>query len=115
VQASLTPEVPKELREAGKGRKGRLVIEGEDGGVFYLLWNGKELVEEDTDEDVRNDFIMHSTTLLDLATGELGVREAVAARLITITGDRSIYDTEDVTQLLEKLQSNIIESIKVKK
>lgn len=107
IQSKLSAEVPIEIRKAGAGRKGRLVIESEDGGVFYLRWDGRELIEDDEETDVRNEFYMHSQTLLDLITGELGTREAIAARLIRITGDRSIYDTEDIMNLLEQLQTKI--------
>ena len=112
LQGKFSPMVPIEIKQAGKGRKGRLFIEGEDGGVFYLRWNGTELVEEDNPEDVRNDFYMHSQTLLDLATGELGISEAIAARLITITGDRSLYDMADIMQLFEKLQDRLVMALK---
>jgi len=48
---------------------------------------------------------------LDLTSGELAVREAVAARLIKVTGDRSLYDTEDIMKLLEELQRNLVRAI----
>lgn len=113
IQDRIAPNVPREIRQAGAGRKGRLFIDGEDGGIFYLRWDGKELVEDKDDEGVRNDFYMHSQTLLDLSTGELGVREAIAAGLIRVTGDRSLYDQEDIAKLLEQLQVKITHSIGV--
>jgi len=113
IQDRIAPNVPGDIRKAGAGRKGRLFIDGEDGGIFYLRWNGKELVEEEDASGVRNDFYMHSQTLLDLATGELGVREATAAGLIRVTGDRSLYDQEDIAKLLEQLQSKITRALGV--
>lgn len=114
IQYRFAPMVPVNIKQASAGRKGRLVIEGEDGGIFYLRWTGSELIEEDNPDDVRNDFVMHSQTLLDIATGELGVREAIAARLITVSGDRSIYDTEDIMALLEQLQLKITKVVSAK-
>lgn len=114
IQARVSGEVPIELKQAGAGRKGKLTILGDDGGTFYLHWNGEELVEMDNPDDVRNEFIMHSQTLLDLATGELGIREAAAAMLIKVTGDRSLYDSEDIVQLLEKLREKIVQAIQDK-
>jgi len=104
VQDRLTIEVPPAMKQAGAGRKARIIIEGEDGGEMLLKWTGDRLTEERSPDGVRNDFIIHAQTLFDLATGELGAREALAARLVTVTGDRSIYDQEDIVKLFEKLQ-----------
>jgi len=112
IQDRLTPAVSRELKEEGAGRKAKLVVNGSEGGIFYLRWNGRELIEEDDDNDVRNEFTMEEQTLFDLATGELGVREAGAAMLISITGDKSIYDSEDITQLLEKLQLKVASALR---
>jgi len=46
--------------------------------------------------------IVAHNTLLDLASAELQLREAIAARLVIITGDRSIYDREEMLQLFER-------------
>jgi putative sterol carrier protein len=108
IQDRITPEVSNAIKKSGAGRKARLLIEGDDGGEMYLKWNGERLVEEPDAAGVRNDLILHAQTLFDLSTGELGAREALAARLIRITGDRSIYDQEDIMQLFEKLQDKII-------
>lgn len=114
IQGRVSPEVPAELKQAGKGRNGKLVIEGEDGGTFYLRWNGEELVLEDKPAEVRNEFYLHSQTLIDLVTGELEIREAAAARLIRVTGDRSLYDSEDILQLLEKLRDKVVQALQEK-
>ena len=112
IQDKVTEEVSAELRRAGTGRKAKVLIEGEDGGEIYLKWTGDRLQEEDDPDGVRNTFRLHSQNLLDLATGELGAREALAARLIEISGDRSIYDQEDIMKLFEKLQQNLVMHIK---
>jgi putative sterol carrier protein len=108
VQSKVTSEVSTVMKVAGSGRKARILIEGEDGGEIFLRWTGERLTEEDNSDDVRNDFIIHAQTLFDLATGEIGAREALAARLIMITGDRSIYDQEDIIKLFEKLQQILV-------
>ena len=104
LQDRIAPPANEEAKRASAGRKGRLIIDGEDGGIIYLRWNGKHLVEELDDSDVRNDFCMHAQTFQDLMTGELGAREALAAQLIQVTGDRSIYDEEDIMKMFEFLQ-----------
>jgi len=112
IQDRISMNVPQKIKAAGAGRKGKLIIEGEDGGIFYLRWNGEELVEEKDSAETRNEFYMHAQTLLDLASGELGVREAAAARLIRVTGGRSIYDSEDIMQLLEQLRDKMIKALR---
>jgi len=114
VQAQVAPDVPEELKRAVAGRKGALHIGGglfpdaPDGCLIYLRWDGEHLVEDPTPDGVRNDFYLEPQTLLDLTSGELDPREAVAARLVVIGGDRSIYDAEDIlrvlTQLVEKMR-----------
>lgn len=108
VQERLTDEVSPSMKRAGAGRKARVIIEGEDGGELLLMWTGDQLVEESSPDGVRNDFTLHAQTLFDLATGELAPREALAARLVTVTGDRSIYDQEDIVVLFERLQQMLV-------
>lgn len=109
IQKSVVSEISPELKIAGKGRKARVLIDGEDGGEIYLEWTGHRLREVDNSDSVRNIISFHSQTLFDLATGELGARDALAARLIQVSGDRSIYDQEDIVKLFEKLQHILVE------
>jgi putative sterol carrier protein len=112
IQDRVTDEVPEELRVSGAGRKAKITIDGkDDGGEMYLRWSGERLIEEADSVGVRNNFSLHSRTLLDLATGELKAREAVAARLIHVSGDRSIYDEEDIMKLFEKLQATLVKHL----
>lgn len=111
IQDRITDDVPEDLRVSGAGRKAKICIDGDDGGEMYLRWSGERLIEEDNPDGVRNKFSLHSRTLLDLATGELAAREAVAARLIHVSGDRSIYDAEDIMKLFEKLQVTLVKHL----
>jgi len=94
--------VPYDVRLAGRNRKAKLIIDGPAGDIFYIRFTGERLIEEFDDRDVRNEIILHEDTLLDLASAELQLREAIAARLVIITGDRSIYDREEMLQLFER-------------
>lgn len=107
LQNKVPEEVPDSLKEAA-GRKAKIAIEGKDGGEMYIRWTGGSLVEEPESNDIRNTFTLHSQTLLDFTTGELGAREAIAARLVQVSGDRSIYDQEDIIKIFEKLQQILI-------
>ena len=108
MQDKVDIEVSRTMKQAGAGRKARISIDGEDGGEIFLKWTGDRLLEETSTDGVRNNFSIHAQTLFDLATGELGAREALAARLVTVTGDRSIYDQEDIVKLVEKLQQILV-------
>ena len=99
--------MPEEMKVAGKGRKGQIIITGEDGCSLYLRWDGEHLVEDPDEDGVRNTFELASQTLLDLIEGELQPREAIAARLVIITGDRAIYDSEDILRVLTELVDKI--------
>lgn len=111
IQDKVTSQVSPTLRRAGAGRKARINVDDEDGGVIIVKWDGHELKEDPSAEGIRNEFFIRSQTLFDLATGELEARAAVAARLIRVTGDRSIYDSEDMMKLLEKLQEVLAQQL----
>lgn len=108
VQDKVDFDVSPDLKEAGAGRKARILINGDDGGEMFIRWTGDHLEEESSPDGVRNDFLLHAQTLFDLSTGELGAREALAARLVEVTGDRSIYDQEDIIKLFERLQRILV-------
>lgn len=110
--SAIIDETSPSLRKVGSGRKAHVVIEGEDGGETYLRWTGDRLLEELEPDGARNDFILHSQTLFDMATGELRARDALAARLVVVTGDRSIYDQEDIIKLFEKMQDILVNHLK---
>ena len=46
---------------------------------------------------------MHQDTLLDIALGNLEVRTAMAAGLVTFSGERSLYHREEIVKLIELL------------
>jgi len=99
IQSDVVQRVPLDLRWQGRGRKGALVITGEPSTTRYFRWTGQRLIEEPSAEGVRNEIIMHNDTLLDIAAGQIGIREAVAAGFVKITGERSLYDREEIMQL----------------
>lgn len=118
VQDKIAPDVDEEMKQNARDRKGAILIDvseegviGPEGCIIYLRWDGEHLVEDPTAAGVRNDFKLKAQTLQDLVLGELDPREAIAARLIEISGDRSIYDSEDIlrvlTQLIEKMRTTV--------
>ena len=51
---------------------------------------------------VRNTIELHEDTLIDICLDEYGPREAIAAGLIKISGDKSLYDSEEMMNIIEK-------------
>lgn len=114
IQGSVMELVPTDKRVAGKDRKARLVIEGENGGTFYFRWTGERLVEEPDDSSIRNEIILHEDTLIDILTSEYPAREAVSARRIKFgPPGSSIYDEEEILQLFERLINKVKAGIKI--
>lgn len=105
-QSEIVPNIPTELKVEGKGRRGKFIISGDPSTIRYFIWNGISLVEDKSqhgdESNIRNIVEMHVDTLLDLMSGEYGMREAVAAGLIVITGDRSLYDREEWFNIFDK-------------
>ena len=110
IQDKVAPDnIPESIKLAGKGRKGKIVITDDagEGCSIYLRWNGEHLVEDPDDTGVRNTFTLASQTLQDLIVGNLYPREAIAAHLVIITGERAIYDSEDILRVLTVLIDKI--------
>ena len=109
-QGKVIPLIPIEKRWQGRGRKGRLVIYGpKEPTVKCFRWTGDRLVVEPDSPEVRNVVELHEDTLIDLALAEYGPREAIAAGLIKIAGDRSLYDSEEMMNIIEKfVQDQVI-------
>lgn len=114
LQHSINVPIPTEIKRAGAGRKAKLIFTGEEPCSMYMKWTGEELIEEFNDNNLRNIITMHEQTLLDLIGNELDIRDAVAARLITVEPeDNSLYDEEEIVQLLKKLISEMRRVLKV--
>lgn len=112
-QNKLVGKVPSTVRLAGKNRKARLIIcDGNKSdpfastvATFYLKWDGFNLIEEEGDTGVRNNICIHADTLIDIALGEVHLKEAVAASLIIIDGDRGLYDQAEMERVMEDFLS----------
>lgn len=103
-QGAITGTVPVELRLEGRGRKGRLVIRGAKTVTSrYFRWTGNELTEETDGRGCYHVIDLHEDTLLDIALGEVDVRTAVAAGLVSITGDRALYHREEILRIISQL------------
>ena len=94
--------IPAEKLAAVVGRKGKLTIDGEEGGAFTIKMTPYGIFKDDSDSDVRNKIWMTDTTFIDIVIGELEPKTARARGQVLFSGDRSLYDAAEIMDILEK-------------
>jgi len=95
-------QIPAEKLAAVVGRKGKLIIDGPEGGVFIIRLTPYGPVRDYSDEEIRNQIWMADTTFIDIVTGELDPKAARARGQVLFTGDRSLYDAAELIDVFEK-------------
>lgn len=103
-------ELPSEKRAAVLGRKGRLIVTGPQGGNFIVRLTPLGLFKEEDDSDIRNEILMDDSTLIEIIiwiAGDpldpgLDPRAAYTNGYIRISGDKVLYDAEEIFVALEK-------------
>jgi len=94
--------IPVEKLSAVIGRKGKLTIDGEEGGVFIIKLTPYGIFSDEKDTDIRNEIWMTDTTFIDIVIGELEPRKARARGQVLFTGDRNLYDAAEIIDVFEK-------------
>lgn len=110
VHKEILSQLPPDKREAVVGRKGRLIITGPEGGNFCVRLTTRGIFREDNEDDVRNEILMSDDTLLEIIIWAardpkdpgIDPRSAYANRYIQISGDRVLYDAEEIFSALEQ-------------
>lgn len=100
--------LPAEKLAAAVGRKGKLTIEGPDGGVFIIKLTPYGVFKDDSPGDLRNEVWMTDATFQDIVIGELEPRTARARGQVLFKGDRSLYDAAEIIDVFEKWMLNKI-------
>lgn len=103
-------ELPAEKRAAVLGRKGRIVVDGPEGGTFIIRLTPTGVFTEEDYSDIRNDVILTDDTLMEILVWlahlpnnpGLSPRAAYVNGLIRISGDSVLYDAEEIFKVLEK-------------
>lgn len=99
-------KIPAEKLAAVVGRKAKLIIEGDDGGVFIIKMTLYGVFRESDDSDIpRNEIWMTDGTFIDMVLGELDPKTARARGQVLFTGDRSLYDAAEIIEVFEKWMS----------
>lgn len=101
-QQAVMAMVPAEKLAAVVGRKGKLLIEGNEGGVFIIKLTPYGVFRDYTDSDIRNVIWMTDVTFMDIVIGELDPKTARARGQVRFTGDRSLYDADEIIKVFEE-------------
>jgi len=98
--------IPTEKLAAAVGRKGKLIVEGDEGGVFTIKLTPHGVFRDDSDSDIRNEVWMTDSTFIDIVIGELDPRTARARGQVLFSGNRSLYDAAEIIDVFERWMSN---------
>lgn len=108
---SVLRDISPDKRAAVVGRRGKLIVTGPQGGQFIIRLTPVGLFRDDEGEgSIRNEILMSDETLMNILIwivgdpGDRGLnpRNAYAERLIRITGDRVLYDAQEILDAVEK-------------
>jgi len=95
-------KLPAEKLAAVVGRKGKLIVDGDEGGAFIIKMTPYGIFRDNSDSDVRNEIWMTDTTFIDIVIGELEPKTARARGQVLFSGDRSLYDAAEIIDIFEK-------------
>jgi len=99
---SVMANLPAVKMAAIVGRKGKLIVEGEQGGVFIIKMTPYGIYRDNSDHDIRNEIWMTDATFIDIVIGELEPKTARARGQVLFSGDRSLYDAAEIIDIFEK-------------
>ncbi|MBA7686206.1 hypothetical protein ES703_94647 [subsurface metagenome] len=94
--------LPAEKLASVVGRKGKLIVDGEEGGVFIIRMTPYGILRDNSDSDIRNEIWMTDATFIDIVIGELEPKTARARGQVLFSGDRSLYDAAEIIDIFEK-------------
>ena len=95
-------KLPAERLAAVVRRKGKLIVDGDEGGVFIIKMTPYGIFRDNSDSDVRNVIWMTDTTFIDIVIGELEPKTARARDQVLFSGERSLYDAAEIIEIFEK-------------
>ena len=93
------------------GRKGKLIVDGEEGGVFIIKMTPHGIFRDNSDSEIRNEIWMADATFIDIVIGELDPKTARARGQVLFSGDRSLYDAAEIIDIFEKWLLNKLKPV----
>lgn len=94
-------KLPADKMAAIVGRKGKLIVAGDEGGMFTIKTTPYGIFRDNSDSDVRNEIWMTDATFIDIVIGELEPKTARARGQVLFSGDRSLYDAAEIIGIFE--------------
>ncbi|TET17992.1 MAG: hypothetical protein E3J81_01035 [Dehalococcoidia bacterium] len=95
-------QLPADKMASIVGRKGKLIIDGDEGGAFIIKMTPYGIFRDNSDREIRNEIWMTDATFIDIVIGELEPKTARARGQVLFSGDRSLYDAAEIIDIFEK-------------
>lgn len=139
AQANILSDFSEEERKKGYGFAAKVIVDGPNGGVFNFWFCEQGIRPKPADIPIRNVIYLTEDTLLDLITPDisfsellklveregvekaayyirprLSIRQALANRLIRVSGEKADIDTEVWSQILDKTEKRIFLPIAIR-
>ena len=95
-------QLPTDKLAAVVGRKGKLIVDGSEGGVFIIRMTPYGILKDNSDREIRNEIWMTDTTFIDIVIGALDPKTARARGQVLFSGDRSLYDAAEIIDIFER-------------
>ncbi len=84
------------------GRKAKLIVHGEQGGEFIIKVTPHGVFSDTSSDNIRNTIWMTDDTFEQIVTGKLDPKVARAREQLKFSGDRSLYDAEEIMQVFDQ-------------
>ena len=94
-------QLPAEKMASIVGRKGKLIVDGVEGGAFIIKMTPYGIFRDNSNTDIRNEIWMTDATFIDIVIGELEPKTARARGQVLFSGDRSLYDAAEIIGIFE--------------
>ena len=94
-------QLPAEKMASIVGRKGKLIVDGVEGGAFIIKMTPYGIFRDNSNTDIRNEIWMTDATFIDIVIGELEPKTARARGQVLFNGDRSLYDAAEIIGIFE--------------
>lgn len=95
-------KIPADKLAAYIGRKGKLIIDGDEGGEFIIKMTRHGVFSDDSEGDVRNEIRMSDSTFMEIVIGDLAPKAAIARGQVYFTGSRSLYDSHEIMDIFQE-------------
>lgn len=104
-------KLPPERLSAVIGRKGKLIVHGEQGGEFIIRVTRYGVFSDTSSDNIRNKIWMTDDTFEQIVTGKLDPKVARARDQLKFSGDRSLYDAAEIMKVFDQWMNSRLKPI----